>query len=226
MHDIDRTFMESGPQAGEYGYEQEQFEFADSEMDGRAGEVFDETELMELAADLLEVNDEAELDQFIGGLMGKAAKALGSAIRSPLGRRLGGILKGAARQALPQLGSAIGGHFGGAGGARLGGQVAGNLASRFGLETEGLSHEDEVFEVAKQYVRFAGNAVQNAAGAPPGDPAAVARAAATAAAQRLAPGLLSTASPRPVAGRTAPVAGSGRSGRWVRRGNRIILYGV
>lgn len=229
MHDIDRTFMEYPAQPAQPEYAQGPFEFAEGEWDA-SGEVFGETELMELAADLLEVTDEAELDQFIGGLIGKAGRALGAAIRSPLGQKLGGILKGAARQALPQIGSAIGGHFGGSTGARLGGQVASGIASKFGLETEGLSHEDEAYEVAKQYVRFAADAVKNAAGAPAGDPAAVARAAATAAARRLAPGLLPGGGGGAVAGR--PVAGpagqasGGRAGRWVRRGNRIILYGV
>jgi hypothetical protein len=41
----------------------ENFEFEDSEWSGE-GEVFSEAELMELAGELLEINSEAELDQW------------------------------------------------------------------------------------------------------------------------------------------------------------------
>lgn len=226
MHDIDRSFMEYTPETG--AYEQEQFEFAEAEWAGESGEIFGETELMELASELLEVSSEAELNHFLGSLISKATSAVGSAIQSPVGQALGGILKGAARKALPMMGSAVGGYFGGATGAKVGGQLASGAGRLFGLETEGLSHEDEAFEVAKQYVRFAGDAVKNAVIAPGGDPRVVAQTAATQAAQRLAPGLLAgTATARPGFGGTVMAPAGGRTGgRWVRRGNRIILYGV
>lgn len=224
MHDIDRTFMDYNPETE--AFEQEQFEYAESESSFESGEIFGETELLELASELLEVSNDSELNHFLGGLIGKASKALGSAIKSPLGQALGGILKSAARKALPMVGSAIGGQLGGSDGARLGGQLAAGAGRVFGLETEGLSHEDEAFEVAKQYVRFAGAAVKNATAAPAGDPQAVARAAAAQAAQRLAPGLAPPGAARSGAGTPAPGAGGLRAGRWVRRGNRIVLYGV
>jgi hypothetical protein len=226
MHDIDRSFMEYTPETG--AYEQEQFEFAETPWAGETGEVFGETEVMELAAELLEVTNEEELNHFLGSLMKRAAGAVGSALKSPVGQALGGVLKGAAKKALPMVGSAVGGYFGGAAGAKLGGKLASSAGQMFGLETEGLSHEDEAFEVAKQYVRFAGDAVKNAAAAPAGDPRSVAQAAAAQAAQRLAPGLLPGAGGQARPGAPAALAGAagGRSGRWVRRGNRIILYGV
>lgn len=61
------------------------------------GEIFNEADLMELSAQLLEVNTEEELNYFLGGFIGKAASALGSAVRSPVGQALGGILKNAAK---------------------------------------------------------------------------------------------------------------------------------
>jgi len=226
MHDIDRTFMEYTPETE--AFEQEQFEFGESEWAGESGEIFGEGELMELASELLEVTNDTELNHFLGDLIGRAAKAVGSAIKSPVGQALGGILKGAARKALPMVGSAIGGHFGGPGGAKLGGQLASGAGRLFGLETEGLSHEDEAFEVAKQYVRFAGDAVKNAAAAPAGDPRTVAQTAAVQAAQRLAPGLLPGPATPVRPGGSGPLPGPAgvRTGRWVRRGNRISLYGV
>lgn len=226
MHDIDRTFMEYDPETA--AYETGELAFAETQWAGETGEVFGEAELMELATELLEVTNEAELNHFLGGLIRRAGSALGQVVQSPVGQALGGILKGAARQALPVVGSALGGYFGSPAGAKIGGQLASGAGQIFGLETEGLSHEDEAYEVAKQYVRLAGEAVKNAVTAPDGDPRAVAQAAVTHAAQRHAPGLLSATAPPTQAGGGAPVRGfgRGRTGRWVRRGNRIILYGV
>jgi hypothetical protein len=225
MHDIDRTFMEYTPETNTS--EHEQFQFAESEWPGESGEVFGESELMELAAELLGVTSEAELNYFLGGLLRKAGSALGQVVKSPVGQALGGILKGAARQALPAIGSALGGYVGGPSGAKIGGQLASRAGQIFGLETEGLSHEDEAFEIAKQYVRLAGDAVKNAVGMPSGDPRAVAGAAFAQAAQRYAPGLLrgSAPAPSPTVATAQSIAGGG-TGRWVRRGNRIVLFGV
>lgn len=220
MHDIDRTYLEYEPESEA---ESEAFEFGESQWPGAAGEVFSDTEVMELASGFMEISDEGELDQFLGSLIKKAGRVLGKVVKSPVGQALGGILKGAARQALPVLGSALGGYVGGPEGAQLGSQLATGAARKFGLETEGLSHEDEAFEVAKQYVRFAGETVKNAVAAPPGDPQAVAQSAATQAARTHAPGLLRGARQSMA---PAPGFARGRGGRWVRRGNRIILYGV
>jgi hypothetical protein len=207
----------------EYEPEIDVFETESLETDDEAWseeqEPLGDAEVMELAARLLEVANEQELDDFLGDVLKKAASAVGSAVKSPVGRALGGILKGAAKKALPGIGRAIGGQIGGASGARIGGRIASHAGSLLGLETEGLSEEDEVFELAKQYVRFAAEAGKNAALAPSGDPRAIASVAAGQAARRLAPGLVSGAASR-------ARAGAARSGRWVRRGNRIILYGV
>jgi uncharacterized protein (DUF697 family) len=226
MHDIDRTLMEYNPEAE--SFEEEQFEFTEGEQPGDAGEVFGEAELMELATEMLEVTNEEELNYFLGNLIRKAGSALKKVVSSPVGRALGGILKGAARKALPVVGGALGDYVGGPAGAKIGSQLASGAGRIFGLETEGLSYEDEQFEVAKQFVRFAGDAVKRAAVASGGEPGVVARAAVTQAAQRHAPGLLRGAgAPPPAAGvKAVQAVGRGRTGRWARRGNRIILYGV
>jgi hypothetical protein len=194
---------------------------------------------MELAAELLGVSSEAELDQFLGGLIkrgaqlvGKGVQAVSSFAKSPTGQALGGLLKGAAKQALPMLGQAAGTYFGGPAGGAIGGQLASGLGSLFGLELEGLSNEDQEFEVARQFVRFAGTAAANAAAAPTsGSPQSTASSAVTAAAQQFAPGLI-----RPTGGaqqthRAGGIqqthhAGNGHGGRWTRQGNQIILHGV
>jgi hypothetical protein len=192
------------------------------------GSPFSEAEEMELTADLLGVTTEAELDQFLGNLIRRGsqlvrrgAQAAGSFLRSPTGQALGGILKGAAKQALPMLGTAAGTYFGGPGGGAIGGQLASGLGSLFGLELEGLTQEDQEFEAARQFVRFGGTAAANAAATPTtASPQATANSAAASAAQQYAPGLL-----RPSGG-FASQFGRGRSGRWERRGNQIILLGA
>ena len=181
--------------------------------------------MLELAAGLLEVQNEQELDRFLGNLVSRAGQAVGRFVSSPTGQALGGLLKGAAKQALPIAGAALGGYVGGPAGARIGGQLASAAGQMFGLELEGLSSEDREFEVAKGFVRFAGEAVKNATASAAGaDPRATATAAAVAAARRYAPGLLT-----PTTGGAdgpAGIAGRGRSGRWIRRGNRIVLFGA
>ena len=226
MHDIDRTQLEYGQEMG--AYEQEQPEYGQTEWGGETG-VFSEAEAMELAAELLEVTTEQELDRFLGGLIKKAGQAVGQFVKSPVGQQLGGLLKGAAKKALPMVGSAIGGYFGGQSGAQMGSQAASAAGRIFGLELEGLSQEDQEYEAAKSFVRFAGEAVKNAAAAPPtANPKAIAQSAALAAARQLAPGLLSSGAPAPTpSGACCPTCGHGAgSGRWIRRGTKIVLMGA
>jgi len=188
--------------------------------------VLGETEQMELASELLGVTNEAELDRFLGDLINRAGQAVGKFIKSPEGQAIGSALKGAAKQVLPAIGSAVGGYLGGSTGAKLGGDAAAAAGRAFGLELEGLSGEDAEFEIARRFVNFAGDAVKNMALAPPGmDPRSAARSSAAAAARAYAPGLLSSAAG--AMGPQAPLPPSGgRSGRWLRRANKIVLYGV
>lgn len=231
-------------------------EFGDQESDtfefesGGEGQEFedagelDETEEMELAAELLEVSDEEELDQFIGKLIKRAGRAVGHVVRSDAGRVLGGMVKAAARKAMPLLGAAAGGLVGGTAGSTLGGQLAARAGNLFGLELEGLSREDQEFEVARRVVRYADAAVRKLASTPgAGDPARAAKAAALAAATRHAPGLRGPVSPSSRAGLCPNCGGSTRGcgckgsgscscggqdaeGRWIARGRHIVLLGA
>jgi hypothetical protein len=228
MHDIDRTQLENNWETNGYEMEGEgeQYDESYDEFYGGAEEmegIFDEIDEMELAADLLEINDEAELEQFLGRLVKRAGRTLGSAIRSPQGRALTGILKGVARKALPKVGSALGNLVvPGAGGA-YGSKVASTAGRMFGLELEGMSVEDQEFEVARRLVRLAGDAVQNAAQLPSSiPPVAAAQNAVAAAAQKHAPGLLRGSG----ASSGGPKGGRRQSGRWQRRGRTIVLLGV
>ena len=245
MHDIDRTLADTeyeyeyeyepqseyeayddGEYESDYGYE---FENADDEyeyeFEGAFDEgegVFDESEEMELAAELLSVSDDEELEYFLGKLIKKAGSKVRKFVRSKTGRALGKMLKGAARKALPVLGGAVGTVFGGPAGGAIGSRVAGAGGRLFGLELEGLSPEDQEFEVARRVVRLAGESAKNAAVQPPtANPVADAKRAVMKAAKSAAPGIARRPSaPAPTAG------GLRRSGRWMRRGRKIVLMGV
>src|SRR5512143_3851803 len=103
MHDIDRTALETSWETGNYeggDYEGGDYEGGDYEYEtdstSAEGMPFNEMDEMELASQLLEVSDEAELDQFLGDLFKKATRAVGSFLKGPLGKQLGGIIKGIA----------------------------------------------------------------------------------------------------------------------------------
>ena len=224
MHDIDRTLNEFGN--NEMGVGEMAFEFeGEFGQEQEVASPFNEMQELELASELLALNNEAELNHFLGNLIGKAASAARTFVSSPTGQALGGILKQAAKQALPVVGGAIGGYFGGSGGANIGGRVGNAAGDLLGLEMESMNQEDREFEVARRFVKFAGATVKRSARTPSGiQPAAAVRQAAAIAAQKYLPLLAGI-----VAADQPPVScncGSGRSGHWYRRGRKIILVGI
>lgn len=170
---------------------------------------------MELASELLEVQDEAELDQFLGSFF----KRIGKGVRKVAGK-LAPVLKGVAKKVLPLAGGALGGMFGGPAGAAIGSQAAGAAGDMFGLEMEGLSGEDQEFEAARQFVRFAESTARQLADAGASAGKEAIRDAVGSAASQFIPGLV-----RPGGGGRKNGKG-GSSGTWVRQGNKIILSGV
>jgi len=122
----------------------------------------------------------------------------------------------------------------GVGGA-LGSKLGGMASKLFELEEEFVATEQGEFEVARRIVRLTAGAAQNAAQAPPNaPPSAVAQQAIAQAARRYAPGLLDPRVARAVAQATrtgGPSGGMGqttgaRTGRWVRRGQKIVVLGA
>jgi hypothetical protein len=80
MHDINRVRLESQ-------FETEMSEAVPFETEQFAlyRPVFGETELLELASELLEITSEAEFDRFLGDLIGHAGQAVGKLVKSPEG---------------------------------------------------------------------------------------------------------------------------------------------
>ncbi len=220
------------------------------ESDGEMFEMSDElseTQEMELAHELLSVQNEEELNMFLGKLIKGAGKAIGGIVRSPVFRGIGKALKTVAKTALPIAGKALGGFFGGPIGGMVGGKLGSMASNLFELELEGLSPEDQEFEMARAYVRFANSAVRNAASLqrrqPGTEPPTLVRSALTQAARQHAPGLLR---PRNANGTFRSVNGNGhsngngqqgqnfypqrggagrgaRSGTWTRQGRTLII---
>jgi hypothetical protein len=165
----------------------------------------------ELAGGLLDVTNESELEDFLGGLVAETARNAGGRIPAGTGRALVDVLRKTAERTLPTLTTALGDEM-----ASAGPTAAETAARVYGMELEGMSAEDRDYEIARQFVRFAQAAAARAARAPA--PAATAVDAAVAAAGReFAPGLLPSESAFPAGPQTGP---------WVRRGNSIVLIGV
>ena len=242
MHDLDRTTLDDHEFEFEYddeleyeGYEEdewetydeeleyddEEFEYDDQEleMEMEYGSPLSEEEEYELAAELLEIGTDEELDYFLRKAFRKARRFI-----KRKGRRFGRRLwRGAkrmgrrvARRALTLGGKALGGVIGGPFGAAAGGFASRKAAKLLGLELEGMSPEDQEFEVAKRVVRFNAEMAKNIATAPENLPEEeVLRRAAKKAAAKHLPGLVGRRGRKPRINK--------KGGRWYRKGNRIIL---
>ncbi|MBI5788638.1 MAG: hypothetical protein HZA78_07280 [Candidatus Schekmanbacteria bacterium] len=188
MHDLDRTQRESElglEYSGETGTMGEVFAEAllsEAELYETQHEAelyqelpMSEAEEMELAAELLEITNEAELDRFIPIILG-AAKAALPAI-GMLGKAIAPLAMKAAAKLVPMAGKAIGGMLKGGGGL-------GNIASMAGGLLGGGG--DAPFERARRMVRFGRLAGNYAAKAPANsNPRTVAKKAISYAANRM-----------------------------------------
>lgn len=211
MHDTDRILTEHGS-----AYESNGFEMSDGfEMETYGEGVFNEVDETELASQFMEITDEQELEQFLGSLV----KKIGGLVKSPIGQSVVGHLKNAAKQYLPKVQQAVQKRFGG-----TAGNIFGSVASGLGFESE--EGEDEQYEMARNFVRFAGTAVKKASRLRGGSPSQVKNILMDAARQFL-PDLLGGRESEAAGIAAGPKAGGGaNTGRWIRKGNKIMLIGV
>lgn len=222
---------------GEFESDEFEFEAGDEmEFEGEIEGSLDEIDEMELAAELLTVSSEQELDQFLGKLfkrIGKGIRKIGKGLGRVV-RPLGGMLKGIAKKALPFVGGALGSFIPIPGVGTAVGSALGSAASRLlEVDLEGMSPEDQEFELARRFVRLAGAAATHAASTPAdADPRSAAIAAIRTAAQQLGGRATQgevdeVPAATPTVGSRTQVAGPRlRRGRWFRRGNTIVLVGA
>jgi hypothetical protein len=113
----------------------------------------------ELAAALLDVVNESELENFVGALVAETARSSGRPLGAEAGRALVAELRKTAERTLPALTVALGDQALPAAPA-----ATQNAARTFGLELEGMSAEDRDFEIARRFVGFVQAATMRAAG--------------------------------------------------------------
>jgi hypothetical protein len=213
-HDIDRTQVgyssEVGPSAPYPG-----------------GGVFNPDVHANLAADLLNVKSEQELEYFLGDVISGAANAVGKFISSPTGQALGSGLKDVARTLLPVAGQALGDYVGGATGGQIGQTLGSAVAGSFEMASE-----EQEWEAANTFVKIASDAAKKAAEMPQGgDPHAIAQKAIVEATKIHAPGLVPHLTGEGHCGCASCRHHEGHhhrrhSGHWYRHGNRIVVEGV
>lgn len=213
------------------------------------GQVLDEETETELAMELLSVQNEEELEYFLGNFLKKVGGGLAS-----VGRTMLPVLKQVAKVGLPIAAKAAGTFFGGPAGGAIGGQLgsmisnaikeaeleledafAGELSEEereeflgeivgglLGGEMEAAAPADRQIEAAKRFVRVATTAAQKLATRPTTqNPTAAAVSALQSATRKLSLGQ------KPVPGGffSGGHPGGRNSGRWVRKGNQIVIYG-
>jgi hypothetical protein len=166
----------------------------------------------ELAAELLDVVNETELEHVVRKLVSETAQRAGGSLPRGATHLLSDVLTRIARRTLPTLGSASGPH---ASSERSPAETAVRV---FGLELEGMSAEDRDFEIARQLVRLGEAAVLRSLATPDAaSPVATVAAGVTRAGRELAPGLLD-----PVADLSLEPG----TGPWTRSRNDVPLNGV
>jgi hypothetical protein len=205
--------------SGEFGLSGE-FELSEEfESEDEAKGPLDEIEEMELAEELLRISSEEELDQFLGDLFKKAWRGV-KKVAAPLS----GVLKGIAKKALPFVGGALGSMIPIPGvGTALGTAIGGAASKLLEVDLEGLSQEEQEFELARRYVRLAGHAAQAADAGGSDDELAGGSSPQSINAAALA--ALQHATARMSATPGGPHH-KRQSGRWLRQGHQIVLLGV
>lgn len=155
---------------------------------------FSEAEELELAAELLAISSEEELDLFLGKLfkgIGRGLKKFGRFVGKKVLPALGRGLKAIGKVALPIVGKALGSFIPIPGvGTAIGGAIGTAVSKALELEFSGLPSEEAELEMARRFVRIAATAARQAALADPRtDPETIANAALTAAARMHVPNL-------------------------------------
>lgn len=180
MHNVDRTLQEFGTigQEMENGFQPESFgqqEYG-QETAQEFGNEFEfefetdpetqqEQQEFEAALELLEIANEQELNQFLGGLLSRAAGLAKSAastfVKSQTGQALGRHLVNFGKQTLPKLATQYGGKAGGFVGQRLGQAVGGRIGGAAGGRIGGSLGQQGGSWLGKQAGGYAGQQAGN-----------------------------------------------------------------
>jgi hypothetical protein len=197
--------------AGEFEFEYESFESLE----------MSEQEELELAMELLSVQNEYEMEQFLG----KLVRGIGRGLKS-IGKVALPALKSLAKVALPIAGKALGSLIPIPGvGTMIGGAIGQAAANALEMEFAGMDPGQADIEKARRIVRVIRSAARELSmtlGSAPSESAV--RSALASAVQRNIPGVnLSALRETAPMGMASATAGTTASGRWWRRGNTIVV---
>ncbi|WML91885.1 hypothetical protein RCF98_05980 [Thiothrix lacustris] len=214
MHDIDGTLLR-GVQSewendgeSEWGAEnewetQDEFEFETADEFEAEADLDPEDAL---ASEMLELESEAEMEQFLGGLIRRAAKRA-----VPLAKQAGRFLYKTAQPHLKQAWKGIGNDLVNKGSDAARGWVDQSASRLFG-EMPSAAKNRAALNVARKVVQAAQTTGKQMARLPPSSPPAAVKTIVTKACQQYFPPM-----ERGV---------SGKRGTWVRQGNKVILFGL
>lgn len=242
-------FMDEFEYEDEFEFEEEYEDEFEFEFEEEYEDEYDDEEDSEMAYELLAAESDEEVDQFLGSLLKKAVSRIKLPSfgrrrgrkrrprprprprapfgRSPYGQQLKRNFVSSAkrfgRTMIPSLGRNLGGYFGNRWGGPRGGQYGGGaghnignwVVDRLGWELEGLAPEEQELKVAKKIIKIAKAAAKKAATTTKKAPPKVIIKAA-----------LKAAAKRHLAGSGKKSTGSRYSGRWIRRGNKIVVMGA
>jgi hypothetical protein len=192
----------------------------EAEWSGEGTGPFNETQEIALAAELLSVSNEAELEQFLGNLL-NGIKNVGAAV-GQAAKPFAGVLRSVAKTALPFVGGALGSMIPIPGiGTALGTALGSAVGNALEMEFDSLELEDREFEMARRFVRIAGSAAEQLEQTPIGaNFQAAAQAALASAAQQHLPHFRARALAR------AGEQMARSSGHWTRHGTMLVLHGA
>lgn len=200
MHDLDRITFELDELDLEIPHRAR-------DGDGEMAVLADTTVLLELSS---EEELETLLDRVVQAAARRAAPGLQPRVRATVAALVKDGLRGLGRTVLPVAGRSYGAWVRPGGGER-GVSAAARVGAHLGLPVEALSTEDQEYEIALAYVRFAHQAAQRAfrEARHAAAPVAVDRALTAARRENL------------------PAARAGlRRGAWRRRGPQIVVEGL
>ena len=133
------------------------------------GEVLSENEELELAMELLSVQHEQELEQFLGNLVksvGRGLSSVGKFVSKNVLPVVGPALKQLAKAALPTVGGALGSFIPIPGvGTMIGRTLGQAVAGALEMETAGMDPDQADIERARRFVRIAASAIAEASAA-------------------------------------------------------------
>jgi hypothetical protein len=198
--------------AGEFEFEFESFE---------SGEMSEQEEL-EFAMELLSVQNEYEMEQFLG----KLVRGIGRGLKS-IGKVALPALKSLAKVALPIAGKALGSFIPIPGvGTMIGGAIGRAAANALEMEFAGMDPGQADIEKARRIVRVIRSALRELSMALGAPSESAVRSALASAVQRNIPGVnLSIRRETAPMGMASETAATTASGRWWRRGNTIVVDG-